>query len=118
MSWSKFLAKHRPFRPCIGTEYSYPGTGAEIPLAVRDTIAQNSLPKEALKQCNLCWSSAASLSEDTGQYMKDLFEARGAPDKFDDDLVKGNISEISWFRGYGGQRIHPRSDGRGHRQEA
>lgn len=97
MSWSKFLAKNRPFRTCIGTEYSYTGTWAEITLAVRDTIAQNSLTKEALKQCNLCWSSSASLPEHTRQYMKDLFEAWGAPDKFDDDLVKGDISEISFL---------------------
>ena len=97
MSWSNFQVKHRPLRTCTGIEYSYEGIWTEIPLIVRDALAENHLPQGVLMQCTSCWSSGTSLPLNTRQFLKDLFETWGAPDKFDDDLVKGDISELSFL---------------------
>lgn len=98
MTWNKFSGKERASNTCVSTEYTYTGVWHEIPLAVRDALAENNFPKEILKKCRMCWSSGNPLPTYVCQYLQDLFDAWGTLDRFDDNLVKGDVSEISFLR--------------------
>lgn len=98
MTWSEFSGKERPSQTCASSEYTYTGDWKAIPLVVRDALAENNFPKGIMEKCRECWASGSTLPTYVCQYLQDLFNSWVTEDGFDDDLVKGDISEISFCR--------------------
>jgi hypothetical protein len=96
MVWNKFLEEKRTSQTCASTLYLFNGDWENIPLAVRDALAERNFTKEKLEKCQACWASGSPLPPFMVKYLGDVFDSWKTADGFDDDLVKGDVSEISF----------------------
>lgn len=98
MVWSDFQPSSRSASTCSCTEFRFAGTWDQLPLAVRDALAETRFTTTMLSQSQGFWSAGQRPTEDVIGYMRDLFETWGDPNSPDDMQVKGDVSEVSFCR--------------------
>lgn len=96
MVWDKFVEKDRRSETCSSKQYEYPGRWDEVPPAVRDALARSRLTTSRRAEVANLWASGGSPTVDLRAYLADVFGAWGDLANLDEDVLKGDVAEISF----------------------
>lgn len=98
MVWDKFNQTIRPSSSCSSSTFEFVGKWDDLPLAVRDDLAESKFTTSMFAECQSFWSSGVGPPAYAVQYMRDVFEGWGSPISPIDSHVMGDIAEASFSR--------------------